>query len=336
MGPQLPPHVIDLHIDTFIPVRLWRYDVLRHHGRGPLRGRFFGHLDLPRMREAGLTGAMWSITTNPFRTARSRWRVFQHNMERIDALVAESGGQLAWATDAAGYHQARARGAHAMLLSIQGGNALEAPLRAGTVPTELLQRLTRVTVVHLTNASLGATSSPAHYMRRDKGLTDLGRDLIALLNAHRVFVDLAHAHPRTFWDAVEAHDGSQPLVATHTGICGVRPHWRNLDDAQIRAIADTGGVVGVIFAAAFLRRRGGPRGPEMVVEHLEHIRNVGGEACPAIGSDYDGAIIPPRGLRSGAELPAVVQVMTQRGWTTGQIEGALGGNFLKAFEALRH
>ena len=54
----LDADVIDLHVDTFIPVRLWGYDVLQHHGRGTLNGYYFGHVDLPRMDEQGVTGAI--------------------------------------------------------------------------------------------------------------------------------------------------------------------------------------------------------------------------------------------------------------------------------------
>lgn len=54
--------LIDLHCDTFIPFRLWGYDWYARHEPGPLRGHGFGHLDLPRAVEGGLTGAMWSIT----------------------------------------------------------------------------------------------------------------------------------------------------------------------------------------------------------------------------------------------------------------------------------
>ena len=56
--------VVDLHLDTFIPMRLFGYDPMRRHGQGILRGRHFGHMDLPRMQDAGLSGGMWSITTN--------------------------------------------------------------------------------------------------------------------------------------------------------------------------------------------------------------------------------------------------------------------------------
>ena len=49
--------VIDLHIDTYIPPRLWGYDPLAPHARSPLGGRFFGHLDLPKLEATGVTGA---------------------------------------------------------------------------------------------------------------------------------------------------------------------------------------------------------------------------------------------------------------------------------------
>ena len=325
-------HLIDLHIDTLIPPRLWGYDVLARHRR-PLGGRFFGHLDLPRMVEAGLNGAMWSITTNPFRTASSRLRTFHRNLVSLERLIARSEGQLAFARTAAEYRALRASGVHAVLLSIQGGNALEAaPEGPGEVSD---RRLTRVTLVHLTNSGFGATSSPGHRLRRAKGLTESGRRFVAQLAENRVFLDLAHVHPQTFWDAVEAHDRHLPFVVTHTGVCGVRPHWRNLDDDQIRATAESGGVVGVIVAQQFLRRRGGPRDCGMVIEHMEHIIQIGGEDALAVGTDFDGAITPPPGLRTGESYPLMVQEMLDRGWPERRIRKALGENFLRTFEALR-
>ena len=67
-------------------------------------------------------------------------------------------------------------------------------------------------------------------------------------------------------------------IVTHTGVRGVLNHWRNIDDEQIRAIADRGGVVGVMAHSGFLKRAGGPRGVEMIVEHIEHVLNIGGRS----------------------------------------------------------
>lgn len=326
--------VVDLHIDTFIPPRLWGYDPLQRHRRALLGRAFFGHLDLPRMADGGLSGAMWSITTNPARSAASRWRTFQENLAGFQAMVQRSGGALEIVGDHAAYRAARARGAHAVLLSIQGANALEgAPQHWNSLPAE--PPIVRATLVHLTNSALGTTNSPHSALRRDKHLTALGRTFVEQLDAARAFVDLAHIHPVSFWDAVQAHDQTLPLIATHTGTNGVTPHWRNLDDEQIRTIADTGGVVGVIFSVNFLRRPGGPRDGAMVVEHMERVIQAGGEQAVAVGSDYDGAIVPPVDLWGGETYPRLVQHMLDRGWKEERIRGCLGENFLRSFAALR-
>jgi membrane dipeptidase len=322
---------IDLHLDTFIPPRLWGYDPLADHAKPLFGGRFFGHSDLPRMDEGELSGGMWSITTNPFRTAKGRWRTFQKNLKRFEALVARS-DRLEMVRNVQEYRAARARSAHAVLLSVQGGNAFDA---APNGPASIGDRLTRVTVVHLTNAKAGATSSPVSKLRRHRGLSDHGRTQIEQLNSQRIFVDLAHIHPDAFWDAHDAHDHSQPLIVTHTGVRGVKPHWRNLDDRQIKAIADSGGVVGIMFHRPFLNRKDGPTDGAMVVEHMEHVIRIGGEDAVAIGTDYDGAITPPPDLRSAASYPRLVQIMLDRGWSAERITKALGLNFLRCFERLR-
>jgi len=325
--------VVDLHIDTFIPVRLFGYDPMRRHEAGVFVGRHFGHLDLPRMQDAGVSGGMWSITTNPLRTAAGRWRTFLANLERFQGLVAASEGALAIARTHAEYLAARATGAHVCLPSVQGGNAFDG---AANGPADVPEKLiTRVTVVHLTNSALGASSTPLSYLRRQRGLTDKGRELVSRLDEERIFVDLAHIHPDGFWDAVEVHDPSLPLIDTHTGVSGVTPHWRNLDDRQLRAIADTGGVVGIIYSTHFLKGAHGHEDGQMIVEHMQHVIDAVGEDFVAIGSDYDGAILPPPDFKSGDSYPRLVQMMLDRGWSDQRVEKVLGKNFLRAFAALR-
>ena len=188
------------------------------------------------------------------------------------------------------------------------------------LPPRLLTRMTR-----FISSAFGATSTPQSRLQRDRGLTPAGRQMVEQLDEHRIFVDLAHINPDSFWDAVAAHDPSLPLIATHTGVDGAHRHWRNLDDAQLRAVADTGGVVGIIFERSFLARPGGPRDEGVVLE-LEHAISVIGEDHVAIGTDYDGAITPPADL-AGGETFCLVQHMLDRGWTTTRIEKVLGANY---------
>ncbi|MBI5508124.1 MAG: membrane dipeptidase [Deltaproteobacteria bacterium] len=325
--------LIDLHLEAFITHRLFGYDILARHRPDVLGGRFFGHLDVPRLRDGGVAGGMWSITTNPFRPRPARWRVFEDNVRRLQAIVDRSGGSLRFARSVAEYREVRAAGAHACFLSIQGADALAAaPSGVASVPGGLL---VRVTLVHLTSSLYGTTSSPLSRLRRDHHLTTAGKDLVRDLNANRVFVDLAHLHPAGFWDAVAVHDKSQPLVVTHTGIAGVCKSWRNIDDRQIKAVADSGGTIGIIFQMPFLAAAGHPTDGRIVLDHMEHIIKVAGEDFVSVGSDYDGVVVPPPGLTSAHQYPRLVAWMLERRWSEARIKKILGGNFLRALGMLR-
>lgn len=325
--------LIDLHLDTFIPHRVWGYDFFKRHRGGPLGRHLAGHVDIPRARDGGLTGAMWSITTNVTRPSKNRWSAFLRNLDRLRSIINRSEGKLELARTLTEYRAARAKGAIASMIAIQGGNALEAaPNGVASIPDDVV---VRVTLVHLTNSVYGSTSVPISKLRSRRGLTDRGRELVRQLNAARCFVDLAHIHPDGFWDAVEEHDPSQPLIVTHTGVNGVLPHWRNLDDSQIRAIADSGGTIGIIFEPHFLRTRGGPKDGRMVLDHMQYIIDLVGEDFVSIGSDYDGMISPPPELASASSYPRLVQHMLNRGWSAERVSKVLGGNFLRAFGRLR-
>jgi membrane dipeptidase len=165
--------------------------------------------------------------------------------------------------------------------------------------------------------------------RRDQGLTDGGRALVTACNRHGLLIDIAHASPRTFWDLEGA--STTPVFTSHSGASGVYRHRRNLDDDQIQAIARKGGVVGVIFVAAYL---GNPFSPiAHIADHIEHVVKVGGEDCVALGSDYDGFAPLARGMRDAADLPRLTQVLWDRGWRAPALRKLLGENALRYFSA---
>lgn len=325
----LESDVIDLHVDSFIWHRVLGYDIRARHRPMLFQGLCFGQADLPRVREARITGATWVITTNPLGLGSDRVGAFERNVRELSAVLEGERGEVALVRNLAEYDAARSRGLHAAFLGVQGGNALAPD------PAVLSRigdgRLLRVTLMHLSNSEVGGTSAAW----RDAGLGARGVELVRALNAARVFVDLAHAGKRTFWDAVAAHDRSLPLVVTHTGVDGVKQHWRNLDDRQLRAVADTGGVVGAIYHGAYLGDGLFSGKAETIVRHLEHIRAVAGDDAGALGSDWDGAIVTPRDMPTCLELPRLVDIMLRRKWPEPAIVKVLGKNFLRALGELR-
>ncbi len=321
---------VDLHCDLEVPVRVFGSRADRHHAGGSRTRPLLGHTDYPRLREASLTGVVADIATNPFRPRANRLATTRSNIEAIRARVLSWPADLELVTDRAGYDRARAAGKLAVFLALQGGNALSADL--SVLEGDLGRVLHRITLVHLTSSDLGGTSSPWAF---DRGITDKGRELVRRCNESRVLVDLAHAGRATFFGALDAHANHIPPIVSHTGVATVRRHWRNIDDAQIRAIADRGGVVGVLYHSPFLAPVLLTCSRAKIVDHLEHVIRIGGEEAAAIGTDYDGMILPPRDLRDVTHQPLLVQDMLDRGWPEARIRRVLGANVLRVVAAAR-
>jgi len=118
------------------------------------------------------------------------------------------------------------------------------------------------------------------------GLSAYGHQIVQRLNAQRVIVDLAHASQRTTAEAIRA--SAAPVLISHTGCRALADLPRNTADAELRAMADRGGVVGIIFWP-YLRTDSQPMAVD-VVRHLEHAINVCGEDHVGIGTD--GPVAP--------------------------------------------
>ena len=319
--------MVDLHVETFVWTRILRYDLNALHGPGPLRARYFGQADLPRLRAAGLSGVVLSIATNPARRRGSRTATLVANLDRLQRIASSPSPSTSGS--------ALEAGGLTVHLAVQGANAFGSPADVGRIPDGAL---VRVTLMHLTDSALGATSSPLGRSRGRGGLTATGRAMVEALNERRILVDLAHASRRTFFDAVAVIDACEPAlppIVSHTGVSGVHPSWRNLDDEQIRAVGERGGVVGIMYHRGFLGRPFWTVGAEAIVRHLEHTVDVGGEDCAALGSDWDGMIVTPRDMPTCLELPVLVERMLERRWPEQRIRKVLGQNALRLIGTVR-
>lgn len=322
----LASEVIDLHNESFVWSRVFGYDLHARHRHGLPGRRWWGQADIPRMRGAGLSGAVMSIATNPFRSRAGRRTTLLRNLARLRGALA--GGDAEVVADAAGYVRAREVGRLACFLALQGGNALT----ADDLTTARLDEVSRITLVHLTRSALGSPSAPGG---RGGGLTPEGQRFVEALRDRTILLDLAHAAPATFWEALDAHGADGPVIVSHTGVQACRRSWRNVDDDQIRAIAARGGVVGVMFHRGFLAAPGRRATAADVVRHLDHVIDVGGEGVAAIGSDFDGMIVPPRDMPTVLEVPRLAQCMLDRGYRPDRVRKVLGANYLRVVAAVR-
>lgn len=159
------------------------------------------------------------------------------------------------------------------------------------------------------------------------GLTDAGRDLIKACHARGMVVDCSHITMQGFWDIAEA---GLPLVATHSNACALSMQARNLTDAQLKAVGETGGMVGLNFGTLFLRpdcKRTAAGCIDYAVQHLAHMVEMAGEDHVGLGSDFDGAPMPEH-LETAAELQNLVQAMRDAGFGEPLIRGICQDNWL--------
>ena len=190
------------------------------------------------------------------------------------------------------------------------------------------------------------------------GLTPLGREVVARLNARRVMVDLSHSGEQTCLDAARA--STQPISINHTGCRALTDLPRNKTDAELRLVAERGGFVGIYFMP-FLEKTGHAHADD-VVRHLEHAVNVCGEDHVGIGTDgsatgiddleayreraaKENAARTKAGIAAPGEGPDIFPFITDlrgvdqfrqlagllaaRGFSRTRIEKILGGNFLR-------
>ena len=115
-----------------------------------------------------------------------------------------------------------------------------------------------------------------------------GREIVDAMNALGVLVDVSHLSDEGFFDCIELSKGQYPVVASHSDARALCPHSRNLTDEMLRAIGNTGGIVGVNYYAHFLRENTNDTTMEDVLRHTLHLIDKAGVDHVAFGSDYDG------------------------------------------------
>jgi membrane dipeptidase len=312
---------IDLHADTLMWSRWIGYDLHAQHEPPLWRAAFGGHVDLPRMREGGMGAQFFGLVSLPI--ARRMHGLAQIVSEQIDTLeqqIARQPGAIRLVRKADEIEACRKDGVLGALLGIEGAHALEGDL-------DQLDVFARrgVRYLGLLHFSANEAGFPAYGRgRRDeRGLTPWGFDLVRRCEAAGVLVDLAHINRKGFLDACTV--ATRPPIVSHTGVLGAFEHWRNIDDAQLRAVADKGGVVGVIFCPRYV----GGDGLEPVVRHMKHILDVVGEDAPALGSDWDGFIIPTRELADPRGLPLLTDALLGAGIPERTIGKILRGNVMR-------
>lgn len=315
--------VADMHTHALINMTYLRRDAGRRHppprGWNPLRNC----VDLPRALEGGVDVLVFTAYVPfAFPLARSEDAATHRVMDVFDRFVALHRDRVGHARSTADIDRILAQGKLAAVLAIEGGHSLGG--RLDQVARYRERGVAYITLTHFVDNGIAAASlQPFHLV---DGLTPFGREVVREMNRQRVLVDCSHCTDRAFREVAAL--SQSPLIATHNGIRAIAGIPRNISDEQIRLVADSGGVVGVIAWPYYLRKH--LRAPiEAMGESIEHVASVAGIDHVAIGSDLDGYIWTCRGLEDIAAYPRLTAELVRRGFSGEEVKKVLGGNFLR-------
>lgn len=325
--------VIDLHNDSFLWQRLLGYRMERwHEPWGKKYAPLGRQVDFPRALAARMSGIVFDIPTNPWVPRAYKYGALRQHISRMLGSIKQArnlGLPVKHVVSYRDYQQARSTGHMAAWISIQGAQAID----NNVYDLQRIPEIHRITLLHFTRSRIGASNFDA--LAKNRGLSAFGKDFVQAMVAERILVDLSHINPAGFWDALDCMPLDVPPVVTHTGVKGICDIWRNIDDGQIRAIAERGGTIGVIFERNFIAHDRSAKSLRTIVDHMEHIIKIGGEDCVSLGSDYDGMITLPFDFADIRWQPVLVDEMLRRGWSEARIRKILGQNFLRVIQTVR-
>jgi membrane dipeptidase len=354
--------VVDTHDDTTQRLLDNKFDLGERHTDGSI--------DIPRMREGGLSAIFFSIWI-PSKTMGAE--AVKEALDQIDAVretVRRHAKDLVLATTAEEVREAHKQGKIAALMGVEGGHMIGNDLSALRTFAALGVRY--MTLTHMGNTEWADSSTDK---AEHNGLTDFGKDVVREMNRLGMMVDIAHVSDKTFYDAIAV--SKAPIISSHSSCRALCNAARNMTDDMMRALAKNGGVIQINYHIGFLsqefrdfeaahpevekeieaetKKRCGDTescslvvGDQLVheymksgklpkvdwsliVEHIDHAVKVAGIDHVGLGSDFDGANMP-LGMEDVTHLPQITEALLKKGYSEGDIRKILGENTLRVMK----
>ena len=299
------------------------------------------------MRRGGVTGVNCTCST---------WENFPDTMKNViqwKGWFDEHSDIIVQAYKTADIRQAKVDGKTAIVLGWQNTSAIEDQISYLRIFKEL-----GVGVMQLTYNTQNLSGAGV-WERVDPGLSDWGREVVDEMNRLGILCDLSHVGPRTVADTIAA--SKKPVCFSHTLPAGMKESPRNKSDEQIKAIADAGGLIGLMLFGPMMKR-GNDSTIDDYVEALDYVINIAGEDQVCIGTDFSqghgrpsafqeyaqrdkgyarfttqflhAEVKHPKGFRTIGEFPNLAAAMQRAGWPDAKIVKVLGENWLRVLKEI--
>jgi membrane dipeptidase len=351
--------VIDTHDDTTQRLLDPKFDLSVRHSDG--------NIDIPRMKEGGLSAIFFSIWISSKIIGPEAVKKALDQIDAVRERVRKNPNDLILATSVADIREAKKQHKIAVLMGVEGGHMMGNDL--SVLRTFAALGVRYMTLTHMDNNEWAdsSTDKPAH-----NGLTDFGKDVIREMNRLGIIVDISHVSDKTFYDAIAT--SKAPVFASHSSCRALCVAPRNMTDEMIRDLAKNGGVIQINYHVGFLsqefrdfekahpeaekeiteevKKRCGDNeacrlttGDQVVrdfmqagklpkvdwtviVEHIDHAVKIAGADHVGLGSDFDGAVMP-LGMQDVTHIPQITNALLKKGYSESDIRKILGENTLR-------
>jgi membrane dipeptidase len=351
--------VVDTHDDTTQRLLDPHFDISVPHSDG--------NIDIPRMRDGGLSAIFFSIWISGKILGPPAVKQALDQIDAVRETVRKHPDELVLATTADDIREAKKQHKIAALMGVEGGHMMGNDL--AVLRTFAALGVRYMTLTHMQNNEWAdsSTDTPAH-----NGLTDFGKDVVREMNRLGMIVDISHVSDKTFYDALAV--SKAPLMASHSSCRALCNASRDMTDDMIRDLAQHGGVIQINYHVDFLSQQfrdfenahpemekqiadeikkrcgtdescGGVAGDQVVreymqqgklpkvdwtliVDHIDHAVKIAGVDHVGLGSDFDGAVMPI-GMEDVTHLPQITDALMKRGYSDSDIRKILGENTLR-------
>ena len=358
--------VVDTHDDTTQRLLDPHFDITVPHTDG--------NIDLPRMRDGGLTAIFFSIWIDGKIMGPEAVKQALDQIDAVREMVRKHPNDFILATSADDVREAKKQHKIAALMGVEGGHMIGNDL--SVLRTFAALGVRYMTLTHMVNNEWAdsSTAKPEH-----NGLTDFGKNVVREMNRLGMIVDISHVSDKTFYDALEV--SKAPIFASHSSCRALCNAARNMTDDMIRDLAKHGGVMQINYHVGFLsqefrdyeaahpeaekeihdevqKRCGTNQGCNLtagdqivremmkqgklpkvewttIVDHIDHAVKVGGIDHVGLGSDFDGAVMP-LGMEDATHLPQITDALMKRGYSDADIRKILGENTLRVLTEVQH
>jgi membrane dipeptidase len=354
--------VIDTHDDTTQRLLDPKFDLGARHSDGGI--------DIPRMREGGLSAIFFSVYIPGSITGPTAVQRALDQIAAVREAVERHPNDLVLCTTASEIRAAKAHDKIAVLMGVEGGHMINDSL--ANLDKFYALGVRYMTLTHMLNTDWAdsSTDQPAH-----NGLSDFGKQVVREMNRLGMMVDVSHVSDKTFYDVLTA--STAPVIASHSSCRALCNAPRNMTDDMIKGLASKGGVIQINYHVGFLNQqfqdvqKNNPElGKEIeaeakkrcgnneacqlieadkivrdmvaegklprvdwteIINHIDHAVKLVGADHVGLGSDFDGADMP-YGMEDASHLPQITNALLAKGYSASDIRKILGGNTLRLMQ----